>query len=156
MTSVELREVTPEVLAELRTHVVLPAEQAEWVGGTVDDVLEEAAEFPEGKPWPRAVYADGRPVGFMMLSWDAVPRPPEIIGPWFLWKLMVAPAAQGRGIGREVVRLAASIVKEQGATELLTSCAHGPGSPSDFYLGLGFVRTGEYAEHDEEVLALAL
>lgn len=152
---VELREITPEVLAALRQHVVLPAEQAEWVGGTIDDVLEEAAEYPEGKPWPRAVYAEGVPVGFMMLSWDADPRLPGIVGPWFLWKLMVAPAAQGTGVGRAVVRQAAAIVKEQGATELLTSCAHGEGSPHGFYVGLGFVPTGEY-DDDEEILVLAL
>jgi hypothetical protein len=46
----ELREVTPEVLDELRTQVVLPPEQAEWVGGSVDDSLQEAAGHPEAKP----------------------------------------------------------------------------------------------------------
>jgi diamine N-acetyltransferase len=154
--TIELRELTPEVVAALREHVVLPPEQAEWVGGTIDDVLQEAADNPEGKPWPRAVYADGALVGFVMLSWDVVPRPPEIIGPWFLWKLMVAPSAQGSGVGRAVVEEAAAIVREQGATELLVSCALGENSPYEFYVGLGFVPTGEYAENDEEVLVLAL
>jgi len=154
--SIELREVTPEVLADLREHVVLPPEQAEWVGGTIDDVLQEAADNPDGRPWPRAVYSDGRPVGFLMLSWDVEPRPPEIIGPWFLWKLMVAPSAQGTGVGRAVVQQAAAIVREQGATELLVSCALGENSPYEFYLGLGFVPTGQYAEDDEEVLVLPL
>lgn len=152
---VELRELTPEVLVALREHVVLPPEQAEWVGGTLDDILEEAARHPEGNPWPRAVYAAGVPVGFVMLSWNADPRLPGIVGPWFLWKLMVAPAAQGTGVGAAVVRRAAALVEEQGATELLTSCAHGQGSPHGFYVGLGFVPTGEYDE-DEEILALAL
>ena len=101
----ELRELTPEVLAELRAHVVLP---------------------------------------------------PELIGPWYLWKLMIAPAAQGSGVGREVLRQAAELVKEHGATELLTSCAQGEGTPCGFYVGLGFVPTGEYAEDDEEILVLAL
>lgn len=153
---VQLREVTTKVVTELRAHVVLPPEQANWVGGTVDDALKEASDFPEGKPWPRAVYLDGTPVGFVMLSWDVVPRQPHVIGPWFLWKLMIAPASQGQGIGREVVGVAASIVKQHGATELLTSVAHGPGSPFGFYVGLGFVPTGDYAEDEEEVLALAL
>ena len=68
MESLELREITPEVLGELRAHVVLPPHQAEWVGGSVDDSLLEAAELPEGKPWPRGVYRDGVPVGFVMLA----------------------------------------------------------------------------------------
>jgi GNAT superfamily N-acetyltransferase len=152
----ELREVTPEVLDELRTHVVLPPHQAEWVGGTVDDSLEDAADNPQAKPWPRAVYRDGSPVGFVMLSWDVEPEPPELIGPWFLWKLMIAPAAQGQGVGREVVRRVAELVKEQGATDLKTSVGQGEHTPYGFYLGLGFVPTGVYAEEDEEIMVLAL
>jgi diamine N-acetyltransferase len=153
---IKLRELTPEVVDALRTHVVLPPAQAEWVGGSVDDALREAAVHPEAKPWPRAVYDNDVPVGFVMLSWDAPPQPPELIGPWYLWKLMVAPASQGWGVGREVVRQVAALVKEQGATQLLTSVAQGAGTPYGFYLGLGFVPTGEYAEDDEEILALAL
>jgi GNAT superfamily N-acetyltransferase len=153
---VELREVTPAVLDELRAHVVLPPEQAEWVGGSVDDALLEGTAHPEAKPWPRAVYRNGVPVGFVMISWDVPPQPPELIGPWYLWKLMVAPASQRSGVGGEVVRQLAALVKEQGGTELLTSCAQGKGTPYGFYLGLGFVPTGEYAEDDEEILVLTL
>jgi diamine N-acetyltransferase len=154
---IELREVTPEVLEELRTHVVLPPEQAEWVGGTVDDSLQEAVELPEGKPWPRGVYRDGVPVGFVMLSWDVEPDPPDLYGPWFLWKLMIAPKAQGTGVGSAVVGHLATLVKEQGATELLTSVdPDGDGTPYGFYLGLGFVPTGEYAAWGEEILVLTL
>lgn len=153
---IELREVTPDVLQDLRAHVVLPPEQAEWVGGTVDDSLQEAAELPEGNPWPRGVYRDGVPVGFVMLSWDVEPNPPELLGPWFLWKLMIAPTAQGSGVGREVVRHVASLVKQQGATELLTSVSQGEGTPYGFYLGLGFVPTGVNAAWGEEILVLTL
>jgi GNAT superfamily N-acetyltransferase len=152
----ELRVVTPEVLDELRAHVVLPPHQAEWVGGTVDDSMHEAAENPQGKPWPRGVYRDDVPVGFVMLSWNVEPSPPELIGPWFLWKLMIAPAAQGQGVGRAVVRKVAAVVKEQGASQLLTSVAQGEHTPYPFYVGLGFVPTGEYAEWDEEILVLSL
>jgi diamine N-acetyltransferase len=69
---------------------------------------------------------------------------------------MIAPAAQGSGVGREVVRHVATLVKEQGATELLTSIAQGDGTPYGFYLGLGFVPTGEYAAWGEEIMVLAL
>jgi GNAT superfamily N-acetyltransferase len=153
---VELREITPEVLAELREHVVLPHDQAEWVGGSLDDVMAEAAENPQGKPWPRGVYLDGAPVGLVMLSWDVEPSPPELIGPWFLWKLMIAPAAQGKGVGGEVVRQVAALIREHGATELLTSIAQGLGTPYGFYLGLGFVPTGVYADNNEEIMVLTL
>jgi GNAT superfamily N-acetyltransferase len=152
----ELREITPDVLAELRDHVVLPAHQQEWVGGTIDDSLQDAADNPEGTPWPRGVYRDGVPVGFVMVSWDVEPDPPEIIGPWFLWKLMVAPAYQGTGVGSAVVRQVAALVKAHGATELKTSIAQGEHTPYGFYLGLGFEPTGESAEAEEEIMVMTL
>jgi hypothetical protein len=31
----------------------------------------------------------GTLVGFVMVSWNVEPQPPEIIGPWFLWKLLI-------------------------------------------------------------------
>lgn len=153
----ELREITPEVLDELRAHVVLPPHQAYWVGGTIDDSLQEAVEEPDGNAWPRGVYRDGVPVGFVMLSWDTDPRPPDLYGPFYLWKLMIAPAAQGSGVGSAVVRQLAALVKEHGATELLTSVyPEGDHSPYDFYVGLGFVPTGEIAAWGEEILVLSL
>jgi hypothetical protein len=45
------------VLYELRAQVVLPPHQTDWVGGSVDDALLEAAELPEGNPWPGASTA---------------------------------------------------------------------------------------------------
>jgi hypothetical protein len=57
--------------------------------GSVQSALAEAAREPHGKPWFRAVYVGDEPVGFVMLSWDVEPQPPEIHGPWFLWKLLI-------------------------------------------------------------------
>jgi diamine N-acetyltransferase len=39
-----------------------------------------------------------------MISWNCEPQPPEIIGPWFLWKLLIDKRHQGRAYGSEVVR----------------------------------------------------
>lgn len=150
--SVELREVDEVVRAELVSAVVLPPEQVEYVG-TVADALEDAASYPEAKPWPRGVYADGVPIGFVMLAWDVRPDPPDptLVGPWFLWKLMIVPDRQGHGYGRQVIGAVADLIRPHGATELLTSYGEGPGDPSGFYAALGFVPTGE--RHEGEVLA---
>jgi len=86
-------------------------------------------DIPEGKPWYRAIYADDEPVGFIMLGWNVTPDPPRIIGPWFLWKLLVDERYQQRGYGREAVRLVAEIVRANGAEELLTSCLPGDDAP---------------------------
>jgi GNAT superfamily N-acetyltransferase len=151
--AVELREIDDLVLHALRKSVGLPPEQRQYVGGTVDDALLEAATYPEANPWPRAVYADGVPVGFVMLSWDLHPDPPDptLVGPWFLWKLMIAYHQQGRGYGREVIDAVADVIRPEGATELLTSYGEGPGDPSGFYAALGFVPTGDL--HEGETVA---
>ena len=80
------------------------------------------------------------------------PPAPGIIGPWFLWKLLIDERHQGRGYGREVVRQIVELVRGQGATELLTSYGPGDGSPAGFYERLGFVPTGA-VDADGEVLA---
>ena len=149
MIEVELREITSEVLEDLRAHVVLPPEQVRYVG-TVDGALDEAAQVPEANPWYRGVYADGVPVGFVMLGWDVEPVD-GLVGPWFLWKLMVAPDSQGSGVGRAIVDRVARVVREHGGTELLTSYSEGPGDPSAFYAALGFVPTGR--RHGDEILS---
>ena len=91
-----------------------------------------------------------------MLSWNVVPQPPRIIGPWFLWKLLVDERHQRRGYGREVMKLVAQTVRENGATELLTSCVQAADGPEAFYRRLGFRSTGEFDENGEVILALQL
>jgi diamine N-acetyltransferase len=123
---------------------------------SVADSLEEARDSPEGNPWYRAIYAEGELVGFVMLSWNVTPDPPRIIGPWFLWKLLIDERHQGRGYGRAAVKLVADIAREHGAFELLTSCVVGDRSPEPFYRQIGFVPTGEQDEKGEIVLTLRL
>jgi GNAT superfamily N-acetyltransferase len=124
--------------------------------GTVAGALADAREYPEANPWFRAVYADDEPVGFVLLSWDVPPQPPRIIGPWFLWKLLIDERQQGRGLGRATVLGVADVVRANGARELLTSCVPGLEGPEGFYLRLGFVPTGELDDIGETILALDL
>ena len=112
-SGVSLREITDqnrEAVVALR----IAASQEGYVS-SVADSLEEARDTPEGNPWYRAIYADDQPVGFVMLSWNVTPAPPRIIGPWFLWKLLIDERYQGCGYGREAVRLVAGIARDHGA-----------------------------------------
>ena len=139
--TITLREITADNAPSVRALRCTP-EQERFVS-SVTDSLTEADENPQGNPWFRAVYADERPVGFVMLSWNVEPRPPEINGPWFLWKLLIDHRHQGKGYGQEVVRQIVELVRGEGATELLTSHVPGDGGPAGFYARLGFVPTGE-------------
>lgn len=154
MVVVTLREVTSENQHAVLALRVAPAQ--ERFVGTVARALIDAAEIPEGKPWYRAIYAGDEPVGFLMLSWNVAPDPPRIIGPWFLWKLLIDERHQGRGYGRDPVKLVADIVRANGAAELLTSCVRERGGPEPFYRRIGFAPTGEVDENGEVILALKL
>jgi diamine N-acetyltransferase len=154
MPVIELREITDTNRAAVLALHAGPAE-GRFVS-SVADSLEEAAEIPEGSPWYRAVYLDGEPVGFVMLSWNVTPRPPDIIGPWFLWKLLVDERHQGKGIGRAIVVEVVRLIRAEGATELPTSHVVADGGPDGFYERLGFVPTGSYDPAGERILRLDL
>ena len=152
--NIELREITD---ANREAVIGLHAGPGEGVFvSSVADSMLEAAEHPEGSPWYRAVYHDDEPVGFVMLSWDVTPQPPDIIGPWFLWKLIVDERHQGRGIGRAIVERVVELIRAEGATELLTSHVVAEGGPDGFYERLGFVPTGAFDPQGERILRLDL
>ena len=152
LPNVEFREVNEQNLEAVLT-VTLAPEQEPYVG-SVSEALEEAREVPEGKPWYRAVFDGELAVGFVMLSWNVPPNPPEIIGPWYLWKLIVDRRYQGRGYGRAIIEKVVEIVRAEGAETLLTSYALGPDSPGPFYQQVGFIPTGDVNIDGEVIVAL--
>lgn len=151
---VELREITDGNRNDVLALRLGPGQ--ERFIGTVGECLEEAEEYSFANPWYRAAYHGDEVVGFVMVSWNVEPDPPEIIGPWFLWKLIVDERHQRRGYGAQIVHAVADLVRTEGAAELLTSFAEGPGGPGPFYRRLGFVPTGERDNNGEVILALDL
>jgi len=154
--TVTLEEITDQNREAVCALRVAPG-QEQFVS-SVPDSLAEADEYSHAKPWYRAVFASDEPagaVGFVMISWNVEPDPPEIIGPWFLWKLLIDERYQGRGYGSAAVRQIARLVRAEGASELLTSYVPGDGGPAGFYRQLGFVPTGEHA-HGEVIVRLDL
>jgi diamine N-acetyltransferase len=151
---VSLSEIRPDIEDAVLALRVAPA-QEQFVSGVARSLIDAATE-PEGHPWIRALLADDVPVGFVMVSWDVVPVPGRLWGPYYLWRLLVDARHQRRGYGTAAVGLVADAVRAAGATELLTSCGQGVGSPQPFYERLGFVPTGEVDAHGEVHLALDL
>jgi diamine N-acetyltransferase len=149
---VHLREIAEANEDAVRALHVGPG-QDRFVGGVAESI-DEAAVTPEGHPWYRAIYAGDDPVGFVMLSWNVTPSP-GIIGPWFLWRLLIDEGHQRRGYGRAAMALIVDLVRAEGATELLTSYHSGDGEPWPFYERLGFEPTGD-TDHGEFVLRLDL
>jgi diamine N-acetyltransferase len=126
---------------------------------SMEGIFVEAEEDARAIPHPWAVHdADtGALVGFTMIS-DNIPEPidEDLVGPYFLWKLLIDEASQGRGYGKATLDAVVTYVAARpGAEVLFTSCSDGVGSPRGFYLRYGFVDTGRVM-WGENVLALSL
>jgi diamine N-acetyltransferase len=138
---VTLREITDENRAGVLELAVTPA-QSTFVDGVADS-LEEAADTPDACPWFRAIYADETPVGFVMIT-DGIPTGhPQFEWPYYLWRLLIDAAHQGRGYGTAALGLVVAYLRRRpGAVELVTSAVPGDGSPMSFYERSGFQPTG--------------
>jgi diamine N-acetyltransferase len=152
--AVILREITGDNRASVLALRVAPAQQR--FVGSVQAALDDAAAYARANPWYRAVYAGEQPVGYVMVSWNVRPQPPDIIGPWFLWKLLIDQHHQHRGYGTDVVRQIAQLVHAAGATELLTSYVPDNGGMAEFCRRVGFVPTGDLDSNGEIITRLTL
>jgi diamine N-acetyltransferase len=155
----------------IRLHDIVTAADREAVIGlrrapgqdayvsSMQESFEEADAEQRAMPRPWAVHDDatGALVGFAMIS-DNIPQPmdDDLVGPYFLWKLLIDEQFQGRGYGAATIDAVVKYVRSRpGADVLYTSCADGPGSPRGFYLRYGFTDTGRVM-WGENVLALDL
>jgi diamine N-acetyltransferase len=158
MPSVLLRDIA--TLAERAAVMELrrgPGQDA-YLNSMVE-IFEEADEEQRAIPHPWAIHdaKSGALVGFAMIS-DNIPQPmdDDLVGPYFLWKLLIDELSQRRGYGAATIdAIVDYLATRPGADVLYTSCADGPGSPRGFYLRYGFIDTGRnmWGEH---VLALDL
>lgn len=145
-SNVTLREVTGDTV---RTICNLRVSESQK-GFVAPNAVSIAQAYFSRTAWFRAIYADDTPVGFLML--DKNTQKPE----YFLWRLMIDERYQRMGFGYRAMILLIKYVKGlPGATEFLTSCVPGEGSPEDFYNKLGFARTGEM-DGGEVVMRLPL
>jgi diamine N-acetyltransferase len=139
-TVVTLEEITADNLRAVMRLAVKP-EQEDFVAPNSVSIAEYCYA---DEAWMRAIYADGEPVGFALLSERrAVPR-------YYLWRYMIDGRYQGRGFGSRAMQLIIDYVRTlPNAGEMYVNYVPAPGGPRDFYAGLGFVDTG--VDHDGEL-----
>lgn len=143
---VELRELTRENMREVM-FLSVSDEQDEYVAPNAESIAE-AAYVPQS--WLRGIYADGEPVGLVLLA----ERPDEAW--YYVWRFMVDQNHQRKGYGKRAMELVIEHVKTlPNASELFLTYIPGEHGPEHFYRSLGFDTTGKVkgGEH-EMVLAL--
>src|SRR5262249_45474935 len=169
--AVEVGEHVKEaVMAKIRLRDIVSSGGAAVMGlrrgpgqdqylNSMEEIFAEADEEQRAMPHPWAVNdaQTGALVGFAMIS-DNIPPPmdDDLVGPYFLWKLLIDHRCQRRGYGAATLDAIVDYLRTRpGADVLHTSCTDGPGSPRGFYLRYGFTDTGRVM-WGENVLALDL
>ena len=147
-----LREITAETVRDVM-RLSVREDQKQFVAPNAVS-LAQALFAPEA--WYRAIYSGEALAGFVMLYDESLrPQPPQKpeIG---VWRFMIDAEHQGKGVGKEALKLVIVHVREKGIFEKLElSYVPSHGGPEGFYRKLGFEPTGRVDE-GEVVLALPL
>ncbi|TXX97380.1 GNAT family N-acetyltransferase [Vibrio mimicus] len=102
-------------------------------------------------PWFRGIYAEDKPVGFILVNADTS------VDKFFLWRFMLDQTQQSKGYGRKAIELLSSeLLKEFGASALYTSVVDSSDGPKGFYLNCGFIPTGNLVAGREIELSRTL
>jgi diamine N-acetyltransferase len=161
MPRVQLRDIVTEDDVEAVMGLRRGPGQDRYLGSMIshfEDAIADARACP--RMWSVHDAASDELVGFAMIS-DGIPaetlaNDDDLVGPFFLWRLLIDHRHQGRGYGGATVDAVVDYVRTRpGGEVLLTSCAAGDGSPQPFYLRYGFAKTGE-VKWGEEILRLDL
>lgn len=145
---VSLREVTVDTVNQvIQLSDTLTEEQQKLVASNAVSIAQ--AHFLP-KAWPRAIFANETPVGFLMLHDDSD------LGEYFLWRLMIALPHQRKGFGRRAIELLVDYVKTRpNAVYLCASYVPLDKGLDIFYEKLGFASTGDVG-HGERAIRLVL
>ena len=85
-------------------------------------------------PWAVHDAQTSELVGFAMIS-DNIPPPidDDLVGPYYLWKLLIDHRLQGRGYGAATLDAVVDYLRTRPGAGVLYTTAQSPGSPRGFY-----------------------
>jgi diamine N-acetyltransferase len=135
-------------------------DQTSFVASNDTSIIEAyTAITGNGYAFPFGIYDDDTPVGFLMVGYDVDDYwedAPEIArGNYNLWRLMIDEAYQGRGLGKDAVKLALDFIGTLpcGAAEYCWLSYEPENEVArNLYGSFGFAETGE--KDGEEVIAV--
>ena len=140
---VQLKEITKDNLDEVLRQSVAE-HQNSFVSITADSLAQ--AYVYRDTAFPFAVYADEKPVGFIMLGYY------ESRKQYTLWKFLIDKEYQGKGYGKEALKQGITYLKEQfDAKEIYTGVSLGNEAAKGLYKSMGFTQTGLIEEGMEEL-----
>jgi diamine N-acetyltransferase len=137
-SSLRLKKVTPKNIDAACGLTVRP-KQKRFVAPVVRSLADAYAHRKTA--WPRLIYDGDRLVGFVMANFD--PDNPVDGLRCVIWRLNIAATRQRRGYGRFAVEAVCVEARRRGQRRVTVTWVPGKRGPEDFYLRLGFRRTGQ-------------
>ena len=144
MARVELRDIVTD--ADRAAAIALrwrPGQDrfVESVEESFRDAIVDARAAPAHVDGPRRGRDDGRVRDDQRR--DRASMEADLIGPYYLWRLLIDRRFQRRGYGTAALDAIVAYVRTRpGAAILWVSAGQGEGSPQPFYERYGFVRDG--------------
>jgi histidinol dehydrogenase len=142
----EVRPVTSANHEALMALSVAPGQQG-FVAPVVRS-LAQAAYEPLGRPY--GLYADGQPVGFLLL-YDARGDREKPANELYVWRLLIDAAHQGRGHGRRAMDWVLAEARRGGFERVGLSHVAANEAAGAFYRHLGFAYTGEVDDGERKM-----
>lgn len=147
---IHLKEITEQNFYEvLQMSNSLEEYQKKSVASNVVSLAQ--AYLNKDIAWPRAIYYNDQPVGFLMLKLVDNDIPKTDQPSYYLWRLMISRENQGKGYGKQALDLVIQKCKEDKVKYLYTSCTMHHKMPYMFYTNYGFTDLNE-RDGDEEIL----
>lgn len=145
-------------LHELSADTALQANSLELFPGQEQFVTPVTYENEESglnhtATWSRVIVNQGDVVGFIRAHFE--PQHPHEELRCCVWRVSVAAAAQGQGVGRFAIEAAAAEARSLGFDTLTAVWSPGADGPGEFFHKLGFHDTG-VTEYGDPVGALSL
>ena len=156
---ITLREIETDAQREAALAIQRAPGQERFVS-SVEESFRDAVVDARARPRFWTINAGDEVVGFVMIS-DGISAAqladdPTLIGPYYLWRLLIDRRHQRRGYGGATLDAVVAYLRGRpGADVLWTSCGQGPGTPQPFYEAYGFRPTGQMLD-DEAILRLDL
>jgi len=152
--SVALKPVTVENWREL-VKLKVREDQSHFVASNVYSIAESQFGFDDEGHWnsyPFGIYVEDVPIGFLMYASNFAHSKIQV----FIMRLMVDEKYQGKGYGREAMKLALDgFRKDEQIRSVAISYESENLGAKNLYAKLGFVETGEKAG-DEDLAVLNL
>ena len=134
-------------------------EQKNFVANNKSSLIEAYLTLEMGNHvYPFAICLDKKVIGFVMIGYDDYDEgDPEYLKNYFIWRFMIDKKYQGKGYGKEALKLAIDFIKTEPCGEA-KACflSYEPENEiaKKLYKEFGFVEMPEYYEEGDEMPAI--